>query len=149
MVILQRLAALWGSDDYPPEKVTLQALAQVERELGFVFPDDYRAAVLSVDLPRPTIALLESVLEQDIEFSVVNNFFQPHDIIETTQSWHKIGLRKDLIAFANDCSGNLFCFPSSDSLRVAGTVWLWDHDFDEVDEVAKTFGDWVFDMCAI
>jgi hypothetical protein len=149
VVTLQRFALIWCHPDDQPTVVSADALKAAEEALNVSLPDDYRMAVLSVGLPHPTIDLLHSVVEQDIDLPVVSDFLEPHEIVETTRSWRQIGLPDDLVAFASDCQGNLFCFPTQNSPRPARSVWLWDHDFDDVSEVADTFDDWVLDMCAI
>lgn len=96
----------------PPDPVVESDLRRVEQHLDMRLPDDYRQAVLTVGLPRPTIALLDAIVERELDLHDVSNFYSPQEIIEETTDWHEIGMPEKLIAFASDCCGNKFCFHS-------------------------------------
>ncbi|MFT3996654.1 MAG: SMI1/KNR4 family protein [Asticcacaulis sp.] len=153
MISMARFITLWGEDDYPPEKVTVRALAQAEAELSFQFPDDYRQAVLTYGLPRTTFDLMNSAAEQDFDdrnyVQAINDFLSPDGIVQTTRTWREIGLPAGLVAIGSDPSGNLFCFPIAASAYPPGSVQLWLHDFDDVTHVADSFEDWLDAMCRI
>ena len=144
--MLQLFIAKWTHPDYPPDTVSVEQLQQVEREFGFHYPADYRNAVLRFGLPRPTLALLNAIVERDISLHCVSDFFSPGEAIEQTVGWREIGLSDGLVAFASDESGNLFCFDtaelsSEDMDRSA--VWFYDHDFNEAEVVSYSFTAWI------
>ena len=51
----------------------------------------------------------------------------------------------DMVAFASDCSGNLFCFRTIGG----GAVFLFNHDFETIGEVAPSFAQWIDSFCKI
>jgi len=59
---LARFNEQWTSPAYPPDRVMEPDLRLVEERFGLRLPDDYRQAILIVGLPRPTIALLNTVV---------------------------------------------------------------------------------------
>jgi hypothetical protein len=141
---LSAFARKWTHPNYPPEQLTESDLRAAEATLGFRFPVDYMTQVLQVGLPSPTIALLDSVVEGELDLSVVNDFFAPNDIVTLTGDWHSAGMPDYLIGFADDCSGNLFCFHTTES-----GVWFFDHDHGTTDVVAPSFSAWINAQVAI
>ncbi|MBC6982097.1 SMI1/KNR4 family protein [Caulobacter sp. 17J80-11] len=139
----------WTHPDYAPDAVAPAALEQAEARLGCRFPPAYREAVLGTGLPRPTIALLSSIVDRELDIADVSNFFDPAEIVETTEGWRELGLPEHLIAFAGDCSGNLFAFDRRTASDAESPVWLFDHDFGTVRKVADSFTDWIAAFCAI
>ena len=91
----------WTIGDHPPTKVQHADLDAVEARLDFVFPQDYRAAILAHGLPWMTIALLHSIVETEADISDVSDFFEPDLIVEQTQAWREGGLPGHLVAFAD------------------------------------------------
>ncbi|MDP2260821.1 MAG: SMI1/KNR4 family protein [Caulobacter sp.] len=142
-VLLRGFARLWGSKNYPPDSVRPDDLAHAEDAVGRRLPDSYRAAVLEVGLPRLTIALLHSIVEQDIDLADISGFLSPTEIVESTVDWRELGLPDHLIAFATDCTGNLFAFD------LDGSIWIFDHDYGTIDRLADSFEDWLGDYCLI
>ncbi|MDC7675057.1 SMI1/KNR4 family protein [Asticcacaulis machinosus] len=130
---------LWMTEDYPPEKIDKAVLLEAASDLRFNFPPEYEAVVTEVGLLSATGDLLEAALQKDTDFPVVSDFFKPADIISTTKNWQSIGLPNDLIAFASDDLGNLFCFRRDGR----SGVWFYNHDFDEVSKVSASFGAWL------
>lgn len=149
---LAQFNELWGSDYYPPDSVVESDLRRVEQHLDLRLPDDYRQAVLAVGLPRPTIALLDAIVERKLDLHDVSNFYSPQEIIGETNGWHEIGMPEKLIAFASDCSGNKFCF-HSDRLKIGGAeasaIWFYDHDFETVIQIAPSFNGWIAKFCQV
>ncbi|MEJ8628841.1 SMI1/KNR4 family protein [Sphingomonas sp. I4] len=139
---LERFIERWTTPNYPPMLVSEQDLAKAEAELGVRFPTEYRAEVLRCGFPCPTLALLDSIVDNELNVADVSDFLDPISIVNTSRSWHEIGLPAHLIAFATDCMGNLFCFscalPTS-----ASNVFFFDHDEGSVHQVASSFTDWI------
>lgn len=149
---LAQFTKIWTSDDYPPEPVAEPNLRSVEQCLGVHLPDDYRQAVLKVGLPRPTIALLDAIVERELDFNSVGEFYSPVEIIEETTSWREIGMPERLVAFASDGCGNKFCF-DADRLNNGSAdgyaIWFYDHDFGTVDQTAPSFSIWIERFCHV
>lgn len=149
---LARFNRIWASTDYPPTPVTEEELASVEQRFGVCLPADYREAVLSVGLPWPKIALLDAIVERELDVHSLNELYSPLEIIEYTIDWRKIGMPEQLVAFASDDSGNKFCF-DADRLKEGGadgrTIWFFDHDFGTVDQIAESFDAWIAAFCDI
>lgn len=144
--MLQPFIAKWTNPDYPAGTVSVEQLQQVEKQFGFQYPTDYRNAVLQFGLPRPTLALLDAILERDISLQCVSDFLSPEEAIKQTVGWHEIGLPYGLVAFANDESGNLFCFDTaelSSENKDRSAVWFYDHDFNEAEVVSSSFTVWI------
>ena len=144
---LQRFIELWTHPDYPPDSVEPGALDSLESRLQTYLPIDYRAAILEFGLPRPTIELLDAIVKHELNLADASEFHGPVEIATITEGWREAGLPGDLIAFASDCTGNLFCFLASESRQREQPVLFWDHDFDTVDEVAPSFAQWIECYC--
>ena len=74
---LEHFVQQWTSPDYPPERISTSDLDAAERELGVRLPSDYRDAVLQAGLPRPTIALLDSIVHGNLSLRDVSEFLSP------------------------------------------------------------------------
>lgn len=142
----------WTSSRYPPVPVCPADLERAEHELGIRFPCEYREAMLSVGVPQPTIALLNSICEWDLAVQSVSDFYDPKQIVKETLAWRELGMPEQLVAIAGDGGGNQFCF---DSCRLAtqsydkGALWLFDHEFGEIELVAIGFDAWIAAFCEI
>lgn len=146
---MSRFITLWTHPDYAPEPVMEDKLAAAESELNARLPSDYRAAILEFGLPRPTIALLDTICDRDLDLHDVSEFFSPQELVECTEDWRDLGLPEELMAFANDCMGNLFCFPADPSNNSEQPVFFWDHDDKSVETVAPSFTCWIEDFCSL
>jgi cell wall assembly regulator SMI1 len=142
---LDRFIAMWMSPDYPPAPVTEAGLSSVEQRFGFSFPPDYRNEVCRHGLASPTIALLDAIVAGGLDMADLSELLDPEEMIASTESWHDMGLPDDMVAFASDCSGNLFCFRTVGG----GAVFLFDHDFETAGEVAPSFAQWIDSFCKI
>lgn len=149
---LARFNEIWTSSDYPPESVVESDLRSVEQHLRVDLPDDYRQAILQVGLPRPTIALMAAIVERELDLHSLGDFYSPVEIIKETTGWREIGMPEQLVAFASDGCGNMFCF-NADRLRMgsadASAIWFYDHDFETVDQIAPSFSDWIEAFCHV
>ena len=149
---LARLAAKWGSYDYPPDPVSEADLRSVEHRFAVRLPDDYRQAVLETGLPQTTIELLDAIVDRDSDLHSLGDFFTPAEIIEETITWREIGMPLQLIAIASDVSGNKFCFDENrlrNDEAAGGGIWFFDHDFGTVDQIASSFAAWIDAFCEL
>ena len=151
-MLLAQFNEKWASADYPPEHVSESELRLAEERLGVRLPADYRQAVLHVGLPRPTIELLDAIVERQLDLHSVGDFYSPAQIVEETVSWREIGMPSQLIAFASDDCGNKFCF-DAEGLRTGSVehraILFFDHDFGTTDQIAADFDAWIGALCDV
>lgn len=149
---LARFTEIWTSGDYPPEPVAESDLRSVEQRLSVHLPDDYRQEVLQVGLPRPTIALMDAIVERELNLHSLSDFYSPEEIVEEATGWREIGMPEQLVAFASDGCGNKFCF-DADRLNNGNAegygIWFYDHDFETVDQIAPSFNVWIAAFCHV
>jgi len=146
---LSRFTALWTHPDYSPDPVSKVELESAEDRLDTRLPADYRAAVLEVGLPRPTIALLDAIVDRELDLRDVSEFLSPVEIVSVTEDWRDLGLPEELVAFATDCMGNLFCFPTTADAGASVPVVFFDHDDRTVDVIAPSFTRWIEELCRV
>lgn len=144
---LSRFITLWTHPDYPPRSVAEDDLARVEEKFGTTFPEDYRSDVLNFGLPHTSMALLDAIVDRDLDLFEVSTFLSPDEIESDTEAWRDIGLPDHLVAFATDCAGNLFCFSTNARGEAQDTIFHFDHDFGTVERVADSFKDWIAGYC--
>jgi hypothetical protein len=135
----------WAHDDDPPIEVQLAALEQAEKDLGYAFPASYRGAVLAVGLPTPTADLWDAIDEHS-DLPHLGDFLTPTEIVHSVQGWTPSGYPADLVPFASDSGGNLLSFRRSD---VSDAVYLWDHDFGTVQQIAPSFAELLEAYCSL
>lgn len=139
MADLGDFVRLWTHPDYPPVPVRDGDLRRVEQRFGITFPAGYREDVLTYGAPAPTLALLDSIVENDLDLADIAEFFAPDDIISATEDWREMRLPETLVAFAGDSMGNLFAFDQGG----APGVWLFDHDSGFVRKVGDSYEAWL------
>ncbi len=146
---LNRFVALWTHPDYPPDVVTEGQLANAEGRLQFRLPKDYRSAVIQYGLPRPSIELFDAIVERDLDLRDVGDFLSPAELVSVTEDWRDLGLPEELVAFATDCMGNLFCFSSEPNADGPVPVLFFDHDDRTVEVIASSFTRWIDGFCGV
>ena len=150
--MLARFTEIWTSSHYPPQPVAEADLDTVEQRFKVQLPQDYRQAILAVGLPRPTIALMDAIVERELDLHSLGDFYSPSEIIEETINWREMGMPEQLIAFASDGCGNMFCF-DADRLNIShgegNAIWFYDHDFETVGQIAKSFDAWIEAFCDV
>jgi len=152
MSALLKFHQAWSHHEYHPEPVSEEGLAELEKELCIVFPDDYRKSILSVGVPNPTSELWDWLEYKEEKLwwmfwrnlADLSEIYAPNEIREAL-GWYDAGLPRYLIPIADDSSGNQFCYSSieliSDNKRAA--IYFWDHDFRTVHKVGKSFDTWL------
>ena len=144
---LAAFAEKWSHPDYPPVHVGADALSAAEVALSSRLPAAYRAAVLELGLPRPTAALLDSIVENELDLPDIGDFFAPDEMVSSTNAWRSMGLPSTMTAFASDCMGNLFAFEREGG--EAGPVHFFDHDAGETTLLADSFAAWIGAYCQV
>ena len=144
-----RFIALWTHPDYTPDPVPEDDLSNAEGRLQTRLPTDYRKAVLQFGLPRPTIELLGAIVDRELDLRDLSEFLTPAEIVSVTEDWRDLGLPEKLFAFATDCMGNLFCFPTEAADRGEVPVFFFDHDERTVEVIAPSFTRWIEEFCGV
>jgi hypothetical protein len=143
--IFAQFIAKWTSPAYPPTRVQASDFAAVEARFG-ALPQTYKDAIAEYGAPYTTAALLNVIVDRQLDIDDVAEFHTPNEIASATQNWRAMGLPPDLVAFACDGSGNFFCFKPEDQPD-SDAVWFFDHDLIEVYEVAPSFEEWMRQFC--
>lgn len=142
---LERFIARWADPDYPPKPVSEEAIKAVEARFAFAFPADYRQAVLCVGLVSPTIALLDAIDDGELDMADLSELLDPAGMMSHTEDWRNMGLPEDMVAFASDWMGNLFCFRTDGGSAIV----FFDHDLGTTEEIAPSFTAWIERFSAI
>jgi cell wall assembly regulator SMI1 len=146
---LSRFVTVWTHPDYPPDRVTAEELQGAERRLRTRLPTDYRESVLKFGLPRPNIDLLDTIVDRRLDLRGVSDFFSPVEMVTVTDEWRDLGLSEELVAFATDSTGNLFCFAVGSTANREAPVLFFDHDSRVVEVIAPSFSQWIDEFCAL
>lgn len=140
---MSRFIKLWTYPDCATVPVRADQLHAAESRLNTRLPLDYRDAIIEFGLPSPAIALLDTICDRDLDLHDVSDFFSPEEIVEHTEGWRDLGLPEELVAFASDCMGNLFCFPEAQAESCELPVFFWYHDEKSVETLAPSFTRWI------
>lgn len=144
--VLLTFALQWSHPNYPATKVDPAKLLKSEKTLGVTLPEDYKSEILAAGLPKPTLALLSAIVDQEKDLYDLSELFGPDELVDMTVGWREVGLPENLIAFASDSSGNLFCFDATHLNRgpeQSAAVYFWDHEFKEVEYIAVSFSEFI------
>jgi cell wall assembly regulator SMI1 len=146
---MSRFIALWTHPESTPDAVAEEDLTDAEKRLQTRLPADYRDAVLHFGLPRPTIELLDPIVDRELDLRDVSDFLSPAEMVTATKDWRDLGLPEELVAFATDCMGNLFCFPTEPDTSGEAPVFFFDHDDRTADVIAPSFTGWIEEFCGV
>jgi hypothetical protein len=129
----------------PPVPVAAPDIQRVERELATVLPQSY-ATFMQTHGSVHTPSLLSLIVDGEHELWDVMVISEVAEVIEGTKGYWSAGMSEQLVGFASDSMGNLFCFrrvdagsPRADDAE----VWFFDHDFCSDSKVADNFDEWL------
>ena len=146
MSVLSAFVLKWCHPDYPPTKVDILEIADLERRLGLILPEDYKVEICTAGLPSPTLALLSAIVEREVDLHDLGGLHTPDNIFIETEDWRAIGMPEHLMAIGNDSSGSSFCFDIKDLQKIrvpSAPVYFWDHDLNQVTREAPSFSVWI------
>ena len=127
--------------------VTASDLATVERELSIVLPESYRSFILTHGTVRAS-SLLDLVVDLDAELWAISDFIAPAEIVSDSRLYWSGGMSDQLVGFAGDDMGNMFCLRRSSvssSRPDDAPVLFFDHEFcDHNRQLADSFDSWLF-----
>jgi hypothetical protein len=124
-----------------PQAVSSTAIEQVASTLNVLLPASY-CDFLETHGPAYTPDILDLAVLRKSPLIAVQEFLAPTEVIESSVT---IGV-KGCVAFASDCSGNLFCFkrlPKAEPRPDDAPVWLFDHETGKTSKVAPAFDTWL------
>lgn len=129
----------------PPAPVSMAEIGRGERELGTVFPQSYITFMQTHGSVR-TPSILSLIVAGMHEMCDVMVFSEISDVIEGTRSYWSAGMSEQMVGFASDSMGNLFCFRRVDPDTVRADdaeIWFFDHDFCSDSKIADGFDEWL------
>ncbi len=135
----------------PPAPATPEDVAYMEHELSTVLPLSYRRFITTYGEVY-TPGLLDLIVEKQVDLPDVQNISSPREAVEATLAYWSGDAPKDLVAFANDCMGNVFGFLRLEPGLTApadAPVYMFDHDFAELRPVASSFESFIAAYVAI
>jgi hypothetical protein len=134
------------SEGEPAILATASDLATMEQELGTSLPQSYVAFMQTHGAIR-TPSMLKLVVDTESDLWALEDFITPGEAIRDTKLYWSGGMSAELVGFAGDGMGNLFCFrrlrtgaPRPDDVPVC----FFDHEFPDANsELAKSFDEWL------
>lgn len=128
-----------------PVAVPLTEIQRIECELKTLLPGAYRMFMDAFG-PVHTPSLLPLIVEGDHDIEDLLVISDPKEVIDGTKAYWAAGMPSELIGFASDNSGNLFCFRRTEagsSRADDSEVWFFDHDYSDQRKVADGFEEWL------
>jgi hypothetical protein len=97
------------------------------------------------------LRLLSTIVDKELGILDVADFLAPKELVACTEGWRKAGLPSNMVAFATDSSGNLFCFKTKAGGRCEkdAEVWFFNHEEGEVQSLGLPFSEWLSQFVAI
>lgn len=136
----------WVHADYQPFPVKPEALDRLEARFETYLPLAYRACMEKVGPASAGLVLLSTIVEQRLDIPSVHEFLSPAEALETTKGWRDAGLEEDMVAFATEGSGDMYCFkvvPESEPVPGDATVWYFDHEERRSESLDLLFTEWL------
>ena len=128
-----------------PVPVAASDIQRVEQELVTILPQSY-ITFMQTHGSVHTPSLLSLIVDGEHEQWDVMAISEIADVIEGTKGYWSAGMSEQLVGFASDSMGNLFCFrrvaPGSPHVDDA-EVWFFDHEFCSDSKVADSFDEWL------
>jgi cell wall assembly regulator SMI1 len=125
-----------------PLPVTVQQLDAVEAELDSTLPSAFREFMTRHGAVY-TPSILDEISDNNIEHPDIQNILDPDKAVEGTKAYWSAGMPTDVIGVASDCMGNIIGFRRRAGFVEDAPVVFFDHDFDEVTELAPTFDEFL------
>jgi hypothetical protein len=141
--LYQSFVDKWTHPNHRAQPCTPASLDLAESQLGAALPAALREFLESFGPVSTSIDLLDTIVEGELDLYDVSDFHDPDAIVQETLGWRKLGLPADLVAFARDCQGNLFCFTADNERQPDSEVWYFDHDLGNSDSLGVDFKSWV------
>jgi hypothetical protein len=128
-----------------PVPVDSTGIAQIERDLATVLPQSY-VTFMQKHGPVHTPSLISLIVDGGHEAWDVMVISEVAEVINGTRAYWSAGMSEQLVGFASDSMGNLFCFrrvPVGSVREDDAEVWFFDHDLCEESKIASGFDAWL------
>jgi len=128
------------------QPLTTAEVTTLEKGLGASLPLSYRQFLMTVGPVSMSLALLDSIVDQQLDIAGVQDFYDPAQVLWETRAWQPLGLPEDLFAIASDGAGNKFCLPIPETAKGAAddaSVWFFDHEEPEAYDTEVPFTEWI------
>ncbi len=135
-----------------PTPATATALSAMERELGTTLPQAYLTFMQTYGAVC-TPSLLGLVVDAESDLWALADFIAPEEAVGDTKLYWSGGMSPELVGFAGDGMGNMFCFRRLISVADRpddAPVWFFDHEFPDHDrQLAQSFDGWLGSFLAL
>jgi hypothetical protein len=125
--------------------VDFAEIQRIERELVTVLPQSYVTFMQTYGSIH-TPSLLELIVDGMHDMRDVMVISEVDEVIDGTKAYWSAGMSEQLVGFASDSMGNLFCFrrvPHGANRMDDVEVWFFDHDFCREKRIAASFDEWL------
>ena len=133
-----------NSKTSPAKPFQLEEFNCMEERLKIKFPKSYKNFALTFgNIWTPNI--LDLIDEKEVEIADVQEFWNAERIIFDKENEWTSNIEENLIPFASDCMGNIFCFAVKDltSRKDDCDIYYYDHDFDSIENLSISFEQWI------
>ena len=124
------------------ESVSDEEIHEYSNELQTTLPESY----VSFTKKYGSVVcdgMLESIVKLEIHLWDVMKIESPKEAKESTKVFWSGGMSTDYVAFGSDSMGNAFCFEKTKEKKDDSAVYLFDHDFDEMEKLTDGFDLWL------
>ncbi len=128
-----------------------QDSAKIEVQLGAILPQSYICFIQTHGAPF-TPGILDVVVDSGRDTPDIREFLTDDGVVRASRLYWSGGMSDQLIGFASDCMGSMFCFRR----QTAGTlrpddaaVWFFDHDYRSERKLADSFDDLIFSFLTL
>ena len=124
--------------------VSMADIAQLEATLEIVLPSDYRSFLMKYGVVW-TPGILDIIVDKELELHTLQEFWDMEAIIDDKKNGWTTHLDMDLLPFASDCMGSIFCFATAEirTQSLTAGIYFYDHDYDEVNKISDSFTAWI------
>lgn len=113
---------------------------RIENEFAVNLPKDYKDFIKRFG-ETWTPNILDIIVDSEQDLNDIQQIWAIDQIINDKKNEWTSQLIVDIIPFANDCTGNIFGFKTSDLNKTNenSPVYFYDHDFDTVEKISESF----------
>ncbi len=132
------------SETSPAKPFQYEEFDSIEKRFKINFPESYKYFALTYgNIWTPNI--LDLIDENEIEIADVQEFWNAEKIVFDKENEWTSNIEEDVIPFASDCMGNIFCFATKDLgvRKDDSNVYFYDHDFDTIESLSISFEEWI------
>ena len=124
-------------------------ISDLEQTLRISLPSSYRTFIKSYGaMKTPSIAALTFNEDDGMIMWDVLEFIPFPEVARLALQPVPNGMPEDLLAYANDSMGNLFCLKRSLMAEASDdtSVWFFDHEFCDTEKLSDSFDSWLLEF---